>query len=84
MEDMTTKTRDFDHPPWMNWSEGMVCIEPGAQLYEGGNVTIQFLCHTFFLLSITQHPYPSLCLSVEVVDRYLLALGPHVISFFYF
>ena len=47
-----------------------------------GNVMIQFLCHTFFLLSITQHPYPFLCPSVEVIDRYLLALGPHVISFF--
>ena len=82
MEDMTMKTRNSKHPLWMNWSKGMICIEPGAQLYEGGNVMIQFLCHTFFLLSITQHPYPFLCPSVEVIDRYLLALGPHVISFF--
>ena len=53
MEDMTMKTRSFKHPLWMNWNEGTVCIEPRAQLYKGGNVTIQFLCYTFFLLSIT-------------------------------
>ena len=43
---MTTST-----PSWMTTRE-MVCVEPGAQIYEGGNVTISFLSHTFFLISV--------------------------------
>ena len=38
-------------PLWMT-TKGLVCIEPGAQIYEGGNVTISFLSHIFFLISI--------------------------------
>ena len=38
-------------PLWM-MTRGLVCIEPGAQIYEGGNVTISFLSHVFFLISV--------------------------------
>ena len=38
-------------PLWMT-TKGLVCIEPGAQIYEGGNVMISFLSHVFFLISI--------------------------------
>ena len=36
---------------WMTTRE-MACVEPGARIYEGGNVTISFLSHVFFLVSI--------------------------------
>ena len=38
-------------PLWM-MTRGLVCTEPGAQIYEGGNVTISFLSHVFFLISV--------------------------------
>ena len=38
-------------PLWMITRE-MVCVEPGAQIYEGGHVTISFLSHVFFLISV--------------------------------
>ena len=38
-------------PLWMTTRE-MVCVEPGARIYEGGNVTISFLSHVFFLISV--------------------------------
>ena len=38
-------------PLWMTTRE-MVCVKPGAQIYEGGIVTIFFLCHVFFLISV--------------------------------
>ena len=38
-------------PLWMMTRE-LVCIEPGAQIYEGGNVTISFLSHVLFLIFI--------------------------------
>lgn len=84
IEDTTTKTRGFECPPWINCSKKrIICIESGAQMYKGGNVTIQFLCHTFFLLSITQCSYPFPIPSHEMTNRYLHVLGLHVVSFFY-
>ena len=38
-------------PLWM-MTRGIVCVEPGTQVYEGGNVTISFLSHVFFLITI--------------------------------
>ena len=43
---MTTST-----PLWMT-TEEVRYIKPGARMYEGGNVTIFFLSHVFFLISI--------------------------------
>ena len=59
-------------PLWMTTRE-MVCVEPGARLYEGGNVTISFLYHVFFLISIVRHPYFSFAPSYTATDLYLLA-----------
>ena len=36
---------------WMTTRE-MICVEPGARIYEGGNVTISFLSHVFFVISV--------------------------------
>ena len=38
-------------PLWMT-TRKMICVEPGAQIYKGGNVTISFLFHVFFLISV--------------------------------
>ena len=46
-----TLTMMTSTPLWM-MTRGMVCIEPGARVYEGGNVTISFLSHVFFLVTI--------------------------------
>ena len=46
-----TPTTMTSRPLWMTTRE-MVCVEPGARIYEGGNVTISFLSHVFFLISV--------------------------------
>ena len=46
-----TRTTKTSTPLWMTTRE-MVCVEPGARIYEGGNVTISFLSHVFFLISV--------------------------------
>ena len=67
-------------PLWMT-TEGMVCIEPGARMYEGSNVTIFFLSHVFFLVSIVQHPYFHFAPSHEETDHYLLVFLSYSSSF---
>ena len=67
-----TRTTMISTPLWMTTRE-MVCIEPGAQLYEGGNVTISFLYHVFFLVSVARCPYFSFAPSYMITDLYLLA-----------
>ena len=67
-----TRTTTISTPLWMTTKE-MVCVEPGARLYEGGNVTISFLYHVFFLVSVVQRPYFSFAPSHVVTDLYLLA-----------
>ena len=59
-------------PLWMTTRE-VVCIEPGARIYEGGNVTISFLSHVFFLISVVRRPYFSFAPSYQEIDLYLLA-----------
>ena len=49
MEESTLMTTTST-PLWMT-TRRMVHIEPGARVYEGGNVTIFFLSHVFFLVS---------------------------------
>ena len=46
-----TPTMMTSTPLWMT-TRGWVCIEPGAQIYKGGNATISFLSHVFFLISV--------------------------------
>ena len=62
-------------PLWLT-SEKLRYVEPGAQMYEGGNVTIFFLSHVFFLLSVVHCPYFHFTPQYEEVDHYLLALDP--------
>ena len=66
------RTTTISTPLWMTTRE-MVCVEPGARLYKGGNVTISFLYHVFFLISIVRRPYFSFAPSYTVTDLYLLA-----------
>ena len=56
---------------WMT-TKGLGCIEPGAQIHEGGNVTISFLSHVFFLISVVRRPYFSFAPSYQETNRYLL------------
>ena len=58
-------------PLWMT-TRGMVCIKPGARVYKGGNVTIFFLSHVFFLVSIVRYPYFHFAPSHEGTNHYLL------------
>ena len=51
-----TLTMMTSTPSWMTTRE-MVYVEPGARVYEGGNVTISFLSHVFFLISVVRCPY---------------------------
>ena len=60
---------------WM-MNEKLRYVEPGAQMYEGGNVAIFFLSHVFFLVSIVHHPYFCFTPQYEETDHYLLAFGP--------
>ena len=59
-------------PLWMTTRE-MVRIKPGARVYEGGNVTIFFLSHVFFLVVVICHPYFHFAPLHEESDHYLLA-----------
>ena len=59
-------------PLWMITKE-MVCVEPGARMYKGGNVTISFLSHVFLLISVVQRPCFSFTPSYKETDLYLLA-----------
>ena len=67
-------------PLWMT-NERLRYVEPGAQMYEGGNVMIIFLSHVFFLISIVCHPYFHFTLHEEI-DHYLLAFDPLSLSLF--
>ena len=67
-------------PLWMT-TRRLVCIEPGAQVYEGGNVTIFFLSRVFFLVSVVQYPYFCFAPSHEETHHYLLAFPSYSSSF---
>ena len=67
-----TLTMTISTPLWMMTRE-VRCIEPGAQMYKGGNVTIFFLSHVFFLITIVQCPYFHFTPLHEETNYYLLA-----------
>ena len=67
-----TLTTMTSTPLWMT-TRGMVRIEPGARVYKGGNVTIFFLSHVFFLVSVIRFPYFRFAPSHEETHHYLLA-----------
>ena len=67
-----TQTMMTSTPLWMTTRE-VVHVKPGARIYEGGNVTISFLSHVFFLISVVRCPYFSFAPSYREIDLYLLA-----------
>ena len=75
-----TQTTTTSTPVWMT-TRGMVRVEPGARMYEGGNVTIFFLSHVFFLISLVQYPYFRFAPSHEETHHYLLAFLSYSSSF---
>ena len=79
MEEPTLTTMTST-PLWMT-TRGMVHIEPGAQMYEGGNVTIFFLSHVFFLISVIQSPYFRFAPLHKETHHYLLAFPSYSFSF---
>ena len=71
MEELTLMTMT-PTPLWMT-TRRMVHIKPGAQVYKGGNVTIFFLSHVFFLVSVVRYPYFRFAPSYKETHHYLLA-----------
>ena len=67
--------------PYDLLKEWSLDLEPGAQVYERGNVTIDYLYGaSFLLIRTTQHMFPlGLCQYLE--DRYVFSLGPRYFSF---
>ena len=67
--------------PYDLLKERSLDLEPGARVYERGNVTIDYLSRTSFLLiRTTQHMLPlGLCQYLE--DQYVFSLGPRCFSF---
>ena len=70
MEEPTLMT--MTSTPLWRLSEKLRYVDPGAQIYEGGNVTILFLSHIFFLISIVCCPYFHFAPQHEEIDYYLL------------
>ena len=66
-----TRTTMTSTPWWMTTRE-VVHVEPGARIYEGDNVTISFLSHVFFLISVVRRPYFSFAPSYQETNLYLL------------
>ena len=62
-------------PLWM-MNERLRYVEPGARMYKGGNITIFFLFHVFFLIAVVCHPYFHFAPQYEETEHYLLAF-PH-------
>ena len=79
MEEPTRMT--MTSTPLWRMTKEVKYIEPGARIYEGGNVTIFFLSHVFFLVSVVCRPYFCFAPLHEEMDSYLLAFPPHSNSF---
>ena len=71
MEGPTWRTT-ISTPLWM-MNERLRYVEPGAQMYKGGNVTTFFLCLIFFLLTVVHCPYFSFAPQYKETEHYLLA-----------
>ena len=63
-------------PLWIT-TRGIGHIEPGARVYEGSNVTIFFLSHVFFLITVVQCPYSCFAPLHEETDHHLLTFPPY-------
>ena len=76
----STRMTTISTPLWRTTRE-VRYVEPGAPLYKGGNVTILFLRHVFFLISVIRHPYFRFTPLHEETDYYLLAFPSRSDSF---
>ena len=72
---MTTST-----PLWM-MTQKVRSVEPGARIYEGGNVMIFFLSQVFFLVSVVCCPYFHFAPLHKETNSYLLTFPPCSDSF---
>ena len=70
MEEPTLTT--MTSTPLWRPSEKLRYVDPGAQIYEGVNVTILFLSHIFFLILIVCCPYFCFAPQHEEINYYLL------------
>ena len=66
----------FNHGIISLLQQGSMHIEPGSQLYDGGNVIILFLGSTLFLISSFRATSPFLGSLSYAYHHYLLILGP--------
>ena len=71
---------EMEHP-YNLLKEQSLDLEPGARVYERGNVMIDYLYGASFLLTrTTQRMFPlGLCQYLE--DQYVFSLGPRCFSF---
>ena len=66
--------------PYDLLKERSLDLEPGARVYERGNVTIDYLSGTSFLLVHTTQRMLPLGLCQYIEDRYVFSLGPRCFS----
>ena len=57
-----------------------IILKPGARVYERGNVTIDYLDGTSFLLCRSYHHMSPLGLCQYLEDQYVFSLGPQHFS----
>ena len=57
-----------------------IILEPGARVYERGNVTVDYLDGTSFLLCRTYRRMLPLGLCQHLEDQYIFTLGPQSFS----
>ena len=62
------------------WRRESIVLEPGARVYERGNVTVDYLEGTSFLLCRTYCRMLPLGLCQYLEDRYVFTLGPQSFS----
>ena len=66
----------FNHRIISLLQQGFMHIEPGSQLYNGGNITVLFLGSALFLISSFRATSPFLGSLSYAYHHYLLILGP--------
>ena len=66
--------------PYDLLKERSLNLEPGARVYERGNVTIDYLSRTSFLLVCTTQRMLPLGLCQYIENHYVFSLGPRCFS----
>ena len=73
-------TSSVTEPPYDLLREQSIDLEPGARVYKRGNVTINYLSGTSFLLCYSYHHMLLLGLCQYLEDQYVFSLGPQTFS----